>query len=195
MIRKTVLATALALCTVSLASADVPPPPGITFIQPRLQFEGVGKYTDQVFFLKFKTGRNPTYMVTTIVEVKNSQPFTMASGRILESMSLFAVDRKEYDKLKAGDPKDWLKTSAPGILSTSIDIPSTNGSVKDKEVPVIRYRISIEGGKLTAPRVAAEKQQSEAPTGTPNWAVGVGIAFSLTALGQWLVRRRRTIVE
>lgn len=194
-----ILLFAFSLCLVfaSSASADLPRPPnpGIKVVQPRVRFEGVDKYGDHVFFLKYNSGDgNPFATPPWTVEVKDSKAFTLyGTGKRIVNMHVLAVERQEYEQRKAENPKlDWLSDKTPGVLKANITAPSTSGSVKDTEVPVTEYRVTLGDGKLSVENLPKEKRTSEAPPGgrAPTWVAAIACALSFTFLGLWFARRR-----
>jgi hypothetical protein len=199
MLYRSITAAVLVACAASFECADVPLPPNQKYIDPRVQFEGVGKYEDQVFVLKFNTGSgNPFAGPPVYLDVKNSEPFNLNAQRRLVNMELFAVERKEYEKHKNEPKKDWLTTKTAGVLSAGINAPGTVAPADQKEVPVTRYRVEISDGKLKVEKAATEKKQSDASpaeprsslANVPSLAVGVALALSMATFGLWLVRRR-----
>ena len=191
--RSTLLALFVGLMVASVASADIPLPKDQKYITPRVRFEDVDKYADQVFFLRYHSGAgNPYAGPPTILEVMNAEAFEMKVGRRLASVQLFAVPRDEAAKLRAKDPTlAWVSDKTPGLLVSKVDSPSTVGSVKDKEVPVTAYRVKIKDGKLTVETLPSEKR-GEAPADgrLPLVVFGTLVSMSVILFGLWFVRRR-----
>ena len=182
-----------ALVLASTSAADLPPPPGIVEVTPRVRLVGTDKYPDYVFYLSFKTSRgNPNVGTQLRFEMKNADAVTLKGcERRIANMFVLAVGRKEFETRKAEDASlAWLTEKGTGILSAAIVPPPTYGNVKDKEVPVTEYTVSIADGKLKAATVAAPKRTTElGPEERPlrPWVVGIACALSL-ALFRRLVR-------
>jgi hypothetical protein len=191
------LAIVAGLVFVSVATADVPLPPDVKYVTPRVRFEGVDKYAEHVFFLKYNAGPgNPLAAPPTIVEVKNTEPFEMTGGRRLANVHLFAVPRTDVAKLREKDPKmGWLSDSTPGVLKAPLTPPSTTASIKLKEVPITSYRVVIEEAKLKVELVPAENKRGEAPTNRlPTVVAASAAGLSLAIFGVWFARRRASPV-
>jgi hypothetical protein len=192
--RPILLALCLALIGLSRASADVPLPPDLKYVTPRVRFEGVDKYADYVFYLKYYSGQgNPYASPPKYIEVKNTDAFDMTGGRRLVSVQLFAVAREDAARLLAKDSSlAWLSDKTPGLVVASVIAPSTTAPASVKEVPVTTYRVTLADGKLTVEKVAADKKRTEAPADRlPLVVVGTALAASLALFGLWLARRRR----
>ena len=56
MYRAMLFALVVGLVAVSVASADLPPPPDQKIVTPKVRFDGLDKQADYVFFLKYKAG-------------------------------------------------------------------------------------------------------------------------------------------
>jgi hypothetical protein len=196
--RLTLLALCLALAAASLASADVPLPPDVKYVTPRVRFEGIDKYADYVFFLKYYSGQgNPFASPPKYIEVKNTEAFDMTGGRRIVNVQLFAVAREDAAKLQAKDASlAWLSDKTPGVVVASVIAPSTTAPASVKEVAVTTYRVKLEEGKLTVEKLPADKKRTEAPAGDrlPLAIIGTALAASLALFGLWLARRRRAEV-
>jgi hypothetical protein len=190
--RLSFFAALTAVITASTVVADVPLPPGIQYVVPRVRFAGVEKYPDHVFYLKFTTGTGAPKTPMRF-EVKKAEPITLTgSQRRITNMYLLALDRKEFEKRKGEDATfAWLSEKTPGVLSASLIPPSTTGSTKDKEVPVTEYEAAITDGKLTVSKVKMKASSELAPDREMRpWVIGIAIALSLAFFGVWFVRRR-----
>jgi hypothetical protein len=188
------LAFAFLLALAPAASADIALPPGLKYVKPRVQFDGVEKYADHAFFLKFRSSPgNPFAAPPTYVQVKNAEPFTLEAARRIAGLELYALPAKDAEKLRADDPSyKWLDDKTPGVLRASLTPPSTVAPVTVKEAPVTPYRVAIKEGKLTAIKAEVEKK-SEAPhedrirTAFAAGALALGLALT----GLWFVRRKK----
>lgn len=193
-------AAGIALFLVSTSAADVPPPPGIVQVTPRIRLAGVDKYPDQVFYVTLitRTNPNPSVKGTQLrFEVKNTEPVTLkGTQRVIGKMYVLALDRKDFEKRKAADETlAWLDEKAQGVLSASVTPPATFGNAKDKEVPVTEYQVNLADGKLSvqSPNPKAKAATSElAPEERPlrTWVFGIACALSLALFGVWFARRR-----
>jgi hypothetical protein len=180
---------------VSILRADVPLPPNLQYVDPRVQFNGIDKHDDHVFFLRFLTfSGGPAGRPHTVTEVKHTKPFNLNAQRRLTDMSLIAVERKVYEKRAKDDPKlQWLTEASPGILRTSIATPSTTAAKSLKEVPVTSYQVSIQDGKLNVQLVKDQKRSDAGPDGAmPMAMVGIALTLSITFFGVWYARRHST---
>src|ERR1700680_2278567 len=97
MVRALLVATGVGLLLIGGVRADIPLPPDIKYVDPRVSFEGVDKYPDQVFFLRYLTftggpGRTPY----TLVEVKDTKPFNLNAQRRLINVQLLTMKRDDY---------------------------------------------------------------------------------------------------
>jgi hypothetical protein len=187
------MATLIALST---AVADLPPPPGIVEITPRLRFTGVEKYPQHVFYVSLSTSRgNPTSGTQLRFEVKNADPVTLkGSQRRVANVFLLAMDKNEFEKRKGEDASlTWLTEKATGVLSAPLEAPPTFGP-KGKEVPPTEYSVTVDGGKLTAQPAAKTKRTSELSPdpATRPWVVGIAGTLSLALFGVWFARRRHS---
>ncbi len=187
------LALSFVLSAVLPVYADIALPKDLKQIDPRVRFDGVEKYADHVFVLKFKTfSGGPAMTPFTTIEVKDSKDFNLKAQRRILDMHLLAVERKDYEKLKKDDSSlNWLTDKMPGVLRANVQTPSTVMSVKLKEVPITTYRVSLKDGKLSAELVSELKRSEAAPEGMlPTWTVALAFSLSLAGLGVWFVRRR-----
>jgi hypothetical protein len=193
MYRAALFAWAIIFVSASVASADVPLPKDIKYVDPRVSFEGIDKQADHVFYLRFLSfNGGPAGAPYTLIEVKDSKPFNLKAQRRLTDMSLLAMERKEFDKRKQDDASlKWLTDKTPGVLKASIATPATTASVNIKEVPVTAYRVTLKDGKLSAELVKEGKRSEAAPAGPlPVWGFGLVLAFAIAGLGIWFARRR-----
>ncbi len=195
MLRATLLAFVFTLLAASVASADVPLPKNLKYVDPRVSFDGVEKHKDHVFYLRFLTfSGGPANIPHRLVEVKDSKPFNLKAQRRLINMSLLAMERKEFDKRAKDDPSlKWLTDKAEGVLAAAINSPATTGPANAKEVAVTTYRVALKDGALSAPMVKNTERSDATPAGLmPMWLFGLISALSLSSLGIWAARRRRT---
>jgi hypothetical protein len=187
-------ALGLALIVVSVAAADVPLPPDLRYVKPRVRFLGVENYPEQAFFLKFRTANgNPFAAPPVHVEVKNAEPFTLLTARRITGVELFALPAREAKKRRAEDSSlKWLDPKTPGLLSAGVKAPPTVTSRKDSEVPVTTYKVTIKDGKLIVESPTVEKK-SEAPgiDRTRTLVAGLAFAVGLALLGLWFARKNR----
>jgi hypothetical protein len=191
--RPFLLASAVCLLTAAAATADLPLPPDLKQVTPRVRFEGVDKLADYAFVLKYNSGNgNPLAAPPKYIDVKNAEPFEMPGGRRIALVQLFAVPRAEAAKLRENDPTmAWLSDKTPGVLKADVQAPSTVAPAKATEVPVTTYRVSMAGDKLKVEMVKTEEKRGQGPTGRVGVAVAAGAAaLALALLGLWFVRRR-----
>jgi hypothetical protein len=189
------LALTLTLIVASAAVADVPLPPDLRYVKPRVRFQGVEKYPRLAFFLKFRTSNgNPFAAPPVYVEVKNAEPFTLEAARRISGVELFALPVEEARKRRVEDGSfKWLNPRTPGVLSATVKAPPTVSSRKDSEVPVTTYQVTInKDGKLSVESVTAERK-SEAPSidRTRTLAAGVTFAVGMALFGLLFARRKR----
>jgi hypothetical protein len=193
MYRTALSACAIVFMSAAVASADIPLPRDLKYVDPRVSFEGIDKQGDYVFYLRFLTfSGGPAGVPHTLIEVKDAKPFNLKAQRRLGDMTLLAMDRKEFDKRKKEDASlKWLTDKTPDVLKASVATPATTASVNIKEVPVTAYRVTLKDGKLSVEQVKAEKRSEAAPAGPlPVWGFGLVLAFSIAGLGLWFARRR-----
>ena len=193
MYRVILFTLAVSLVSVSAVSADIPLPKNLKYVDPRVRFDGIDKYEDYVFYLRFLTFTGgPAGVPHRLMEVKDTKAFNLKAERRLGNMSLLAIERKDFDKRSKEDPSlKWLTDKTEGVLAATFNSPSTTGSVNDKEVPVTAYRAAIKDGKLTVELVKAEKRGDAGPAGLmPMWLLAIVGSLSLACLGIWFVRRR-----
>jgi hypothetical protein len=189
------LAFALSLFLVPAASADIPLPKDLKYVDPRVSFEGIDKLPDHVFFLRFLTfAGGPSGVPHTLIEVADAKPFNLNAQRRLLDFTLLAMDRKTYEaKSKDAPAAKWLTDKTEGVLKAAVPTPSTTAPASLKEVPVTPYRVTLTDGKLKVEQIAMKKT-SAAPVESSSWLVGVALAISFAWLGLWFVRRGRTAV-
>jgi hypothetical protein len=194
MVRTLALAVAGCLLIVTAASADVPLPNDLQYVDPRVSFEGIDKHADYVFHLRYLTfSGGPGGVPHRLVEVKDARPFNLNAERRLMNMSLLAMPRQEFDKRAKEDPSlTWLTDKTEGVLQAGVTPPSTTAPAGSKEVPVTTYRVAIRDGKLTVEMVEDHKQgEATPPPGLwPVWVLGVVSACCLAWFGVWFARRR-----
>lgn len=185
------LALGLCLFLVSSASADIPLPKDLKYVDPVVSFEGLDKLPDHVFFLRFLTFTGgPSGTPHKLIEVKNGRPFNLNAQRRLTDMSLLALDRKTYEaKAKDAPAAKWLTDKTEGVLKATVPTPATTAPASLKEVPVTPYRVTLTEGKLRVEQIAVKKTGA-APMGS-GWLVGVALALSFAWFGLWFVRRGR----
>jgi hypothetical protein len=192
------LAAVCSLLIVSAASADLPLPKDIKYVDPRVRFEGIDAHADYVFHLRFLTFvGGPNGVPYTVIEVKDAKPFNLNAQRRLINMQLLAVERKEFEKRAKDEPSlKWLTDKTEGVLAAKVVSPSTTAPISIKEVPVTTYRVTLQDGKLKVELVEDKKRGQAAPFGSwPNVAFGVVSALSLAWFGIWFVRRGRASHE
>lgn len=177
----------------SAVRADIPLPKNLKEFDPRVKFEGVEKYPNHVFYLRYLTfNGNPSGVPHTLVPVKDATPFNLNAQRRLSNMELLAVDRATIEKLaKTGETNEWLNGKAEGALRASMSTPPTTGPATAKELPVTVYTINIADGKLTV-TTAKNANRGEAPLGLPTWVIGLAASIGVAGLGLWVVRRDRS---
>lgn len=182
----------------STSLADIPLPKDLKRIEPRVSFEGIEKYPDYVFFLRFSSSPgNPIGAPHTLLPIKNTNPFVIKPNGRLISMHLLAMDRKEYEKrAKADAGLKWLTEKAEGVLSANVSHPETVVSIKIVDVPVETYLAVIKDKKLTVQNIGKKKGSEIVPFGwLPNLVGGIALTVSLTWMGLWLIRRNRRKVK
>lgn len=192
MIRALALVFVGSLVFVSVASADIPLPRDLTYIDPRVRFEGIDKYPDQVFYLRFLTFTGgPGGVPYKLVAVKDTKDFALGAQRRLINMQLLALERKEFEKRAKEDSSlKWLTDKSEGVLAARVNTPSTTARRNEKP-PVTTYRVTLEDGKLKVEQVQSKKTSDATPIrAVPMVAVGLALTVSLSWLGIWLVRRR-----
>src|SRR5437879_1760737 len=121
--RATLLSCAVILFTAAAASADLPPPPDLKAVDPRVRFDGVEKHADYAFVLRYQSGAgNPFAAPVTTVVLKNAETtLTLKMGRRTVNMHLLALDRKEFDKRRADDGSlKWLTDKTDGVMRANI---------------------------------------------------------------------------
>jgi hypothetical protein len=187
------LAFAFSLFLVSAASADIPLPKDIKYVDPRVKFEGVEKYSDYVFYLRFLTFTGgPANTPYTLIEVKDDKVFNLNAQRRLLNMNLLAMERKEFEKrAKEAPPSKWLTDKTEGILKATVPIPATTAPVTLKEAPVTTYSVTLTDGKLKAEMVETKKSSAAPVDPSSAWILGIVASFSLAWFGLWFVRRGR----
>jgi hypothetical protein len=185
------LAVVLAFVAAS-ARADIPLPSNLQYVDPRVAFEGVDKYPDHVFFLRFLTFTGgPSGTPHRVLEIKNVQPFHLQAQRRLTDMKLLAMDRAEFEKQsQSRGTRDWVTDKTPGILSAEVEEPST---VAPKNAPaaVSKYRVTLEGNKLSVESLGEQKVGDATPRGgAATWFAGLSLAAAVTGSGLWFARRK-----
>src|SRR5947208_14851459 len=99
------LSLSVSLLVATAAFADVPLPKDLKCVDPRVRFDGVEKYADHAFFLKFKTfSGGPANTPFTTIEVKDAKDFNLKARRRIIDMHLLAIERKDFDQRKKDDP-------------------------------------------------------------------------------------------
>ena len=207
MIRRVMLSFVLFSSWVSNVSADIAPPPHLKGVDPRVRFEGVEDYPDHVFFLRYyNVHGNPDGTRPSLVEVKNSDVFTLNRGRFYH-LTVLAMPRKDFDKRNAEDPSlSWLKgeslgrqeydrfwlENVPGVRYVFVQPPPTVTSAYVSETPVTEYRITLSDGRLMVEVLAiAEPNFTPPPERWSTWVGGIFGAAALVGAGLWFVRRRK----
>ncbi|HZZ80485.1 MAG TPA: hypothetical protein VFE62_18420 [Gemmataceae bacterium] len=181
------------LMMVGAVSADVPLPKDKKYIDPRVKFDGVEKYADHVFYLRFLTFTGgPARTPYTLREVKDGKPFALNAKRRIINVTLLAMNRKEFAKLSKDDASlKWLSDKTEGVVTANVIAPSTVGSADLKEAPVTTYRVELKDGKLSVEMVRDTKRSDAGPL--PMWGFGLVLALSIASLGIWFARRRSTL--
>jgi hypothetical protein len=160
---------------------------GQKVIHPRVSFEGIEKYADHVFYLRFQPNRDGGPYQT--IEVKDTTPVNLHGGH-LSNMSLLAMERKEFDHRAADDPTlNWLSARTGGVMQASLTTPPTRGPDYELQVPVTVYRVTVNSGGLYVQRMPRIASPAESPA---MWIAGIVSALSLAMVGIWFARRRRT---
>ena len=186
------------LLVVGSVRGDVPLPPDIKYVDPRVSFEGIDKYSDQVFFLRFITFTGgPGGAPPTLIEVKDTKAFNLKAQRRIANMQLLTMNRDEFNKrAKSEEPSKWLNDKADGVVSANLTAPSTTASSSAKEAPVTQYRVQLKEGKLTVEKLEEKKGSLASPPGlAPLWVIGLVGSLSLASLGLWFVRRREGVPQ
>jgi hypothetical protein len=193
MVRTLVLATGISVLWIGGVRADIPLPPDIKYVDPRVSFEGIDKYPDQVFLLRYLTftggpGKTPY----SLVEVKDGNPFNLNAQRRLINVQLLTMKRDDYEKrAKDNPPSKWLDDKTEGVVVAKLATPPTTAPSTVKEAPVTQYRVEFKDGKLTAEKLEEKKGSLASPPGLPPvWAVGLVGSLCVASLGLWFVRRR-----
>ncbi len=195
-----IVISAFLLCLAgSVALGDVPLPPDLKYVDPRVRFDGVEKHGDYVFHLRFLTfSGGPANTPYTLIEVKDEKPFQLNAQRRISNMALLAMEKKDFDKRAKDDPSlKWLTDKTAGVLSAYVSTPSTTGSVKAKEVPVTEYKVILKDGKLQVENGVKRRSDASEPNDArsigrlPQMAFGIFTALALAFAGIWFVRSRR----
>jgi hypothetical protein len=174
------------------ALADLSPPTGTKYFDPRVRFHGISRLNDYVFFLHYETGNDSRFMLPRTVQVTSDAEFTLkTTERFIRGVQLCAIDKNTYTKMKNENPEAFVNASTPGALAVSVDTPINIGSKFRRRAPLTEYRVSLVDGKLAAELVNAENS-SVAPLDTPFSFCAFASAFTLflTSLGIWFARRR-----
>lgn len=194
MIRYSFVALSMLMLAAAPVFADVPLPKDLKNIDPRVRFEGIGRQTDHVFYLRYLTfSGNPVGVPHTLRALKDSETFSLNAQRRLSDMHLLAMDKKEFEKRQAEDSTlKWFTDKTPGVLRANLTAPPITAKADVKEVPVTIYRVTLKDGKLSAEVFNREKPKVDATPGglMPLWAFGILGALSLASFGIWAARRR-----
>jgi hypothetical protein len=185
-------AAAAVLVFASRGAADIPLPPNLKYVDPRVAFEGVEKHPDYVFHLRFKTfAGGPVGVPYTRVEVKDDKAFGLKAQRRIIDFKLLAVERKEFERRAKADPTlAWLTDPADGVQAAALPTPPTVGKADDKDVPVTTYKVTIKDGKLSVEPPPRFKGAPPGPrSSAPGPAVGAAAAVGLAWFGLWWTRR------
>ncbi len=196
MLRRAALKTVffVSMFIASTATADVPLPPDLHYVDPSVRLEGVDQYPDYVFHLRYLTFTGAPTVPYRVIEVKSSKAFPLNAERRLSDMRLLALKRDVFERRKKADPSlAWLNDKTDGVLEALVDAPSTVAP-KNKPVPVTAYRVLLKDGKLTAEMLetAEDKQKSLVVGGWPTLISGLGLSAACAAIGLWIVRTRST---
>ncbi len=192
MTRISTFALGIALLLVGALRADVPLPPDIKYVDPRVRFENIDKFADQVFCLRFQTfNGGPGGTPYTVIEVKDTNAFNLKAQRRIINMQLLTMNRDDFTKRAKDDPSlKWLNDKVDGVSAANMTAPSTTAPSSVKEAPVTTYRVQLKEGKLKVETVE-EKKGSLLTPGRPRvWVIGLAGSLLLTSLGLWFVRRR-----
>jgi hypothetical protein len=169
----------------SAAFADIAPPAGTKYCDPRVRFIGIQKYPDYTFTLEYKTGhdlRDPFFPET--IAVKNDRAFTIPNTQRFFGGTALIATRKDRA------PNDGKgNESALRELRTNIPAPTNMTSVWSLRGPLTEYRVSFKDGTLQVEPVKKERSQASV-IGMPSGAAGLTLALSLTGIGLWCTRRR-----
>ncbi|MCX7664617.1 MAG: hypothetical protein N2112_03630 [Gemmataceae bacterium] len=193
MVRTAGLAILLSFVAMSSLQADVPLDKGLKYVDPVLAFEGVEKYPDYVFLIRFTSfSGSPVGVKPTLKPVQNEKPFAMGAQRRLSETQLLAVPKKLYEQKSKDTGSDaWLSEKVEGVLVAPFDTPSTVGKTTDKEAPVNKYTVSIVDGKLIVKSEAKKRTDASPSRLVPLWVVGLVGASSILWLGLWAIRRNK----
>jgi len=192
---RVVLSTVLLSLWASTVSADLPPPPHLKEVDPRVRFDGIEDYPDHVFFLRFyDVHGNPNGTPASHVEVKSSEVLSFKARRIYH-LELLAMPRKDFDKRNADDPSlSWLKGQPlgshendlsgvkviPNVRYSDVQSPPTLASAYASESPITEYRITLSDDGFFVDVLAITKPNFTPPL--ERWSVLLGGTFVVAAL-------------
>ena len=188
MTRRVLLILSVIFSLAAAARADIPLPKNLTNVDPRVKFDGVDSYPEQVFYLRFHsfTG-SPAGVPHTLLRVKDTKPFNLNAQRRLSNLELIAIPKADFEKFAKDDPTlAWLHKKTEGVLRAETEAPSTVAPA-NKEAPTTVYRIHITGGRLTVARAAMKSSLESDP---PIWMAGLFGALAIAAGGLWMARRQ-----
>jgi hypothetical protein len=195
MIRRYFLAAFGVFAAAASARADIPLPSHLTYVKPQLAFEGIAEHADYVFCLRYLTFvGGPSGTPHTVIQVRDSKPFTLDCQRRLIDMQLLAIKKSDFEN-RSKDEKSltWLTDKTEGVLAAEVDAPSTVAKKAAKTPPLSTYRVKLKEGKLAVESVSQPDDQESNSRGVlPNSIAGIALAVGLASLGLLLVRRRST---
>ncbi len=192
MFRHCALVLGVSMFVVASSRGDLPLPNDIKYIDPRVSFDGIDQYPDQVFYLRFITfSGGPNGVPPTLIEVKDSKAFNLNAQRRLTNMQLLTMNRDAFNKLAKDDAKlKFMNDKTEGVVAANLKAPPTTAPVTTKEGPVTTYRVKLKDGKLTVEPVEEKKRSQALPKVPPLWVVGIVGSLCMAALGLWFTRRR-----
>lgn len=192
--RRAVLLFSAVLLATSSARADIPLPPTQKYVDPIVQFDGVGQHSEYVFYLRYITfSGGPSGVPHTLVAIKDSKPHPLDTERRLSDFQLLAIKKSDFDKRPKGEKlEDWLTPETAGVLAADLDYPPTVIG-KFEKVSVTRYRVSLKDGKLTAALVEEKKNDVPPIFGLPWSTIIGGLALSLAVAWAGLLLARRPV--
>jgi hypothetical protein len=186
------LVSNLALAAAVFANAGPAPlPKDRKVAEPPVRFEGLDKHPDYVFCLHYHV----LFRDSTLLEIKDDQAFKLhfkfTDRSPVVYMTLFAMERKEFEKRKKEDPSlKWLyEPSTKGVLQAKLNPPETTVPITVKDIPVTTYRVTLEDSKLSAEKVENKKCGEESTGLLPPWVFAMVSSLSIAWLGVWFARR------
>jgi hypothetical protein len=170
---------------------EVSAPPKVKYSDVRIRLEGIGKYPDQVFCVRYTasvsdaSGGNK--VSHEVVEVKNSDAVTLNTDGNLQVLTM---KRDEFKGLAKADPTlRWMNAETKGVMVADAQLP------RDEPLLVITCKVTVKSGflfltksKLTV-QVVSDNRHGRLPL-PPIWALGIVTSLLMTGLGLWFTRRR-----